>query len=336
MLFVGLALAAACGLAAEPPRGPEQRLLLAFATTRDRRAPPYPVIHFYEHDGVANGRIVGSIPTVGGGTNTTRADMHPSLTRDGRYCAFSAQFGVRDGARLEVWDRKENKLLTRPALNDESKIHRMHPSLSGDGRRAAFTAYGWAGVGPRWDVLVWDFAAGQRLQVPGLNHERSDERMPTLSGDGRLVAYTSNASGGAGGLDIYLYDVDSKKPVALPGLNSPYSDIEPALSADGQLIAFTSDRPGGGGGRDIYLYDRAAEKFMPLPGLNSGVHDQSPSLSPDGRFLAFVSERLAGAGERDIYLYDRKVGRLLPTPGLNSKEDDFDPCLTVLGAASVP
>lgn len=305
------------------------KLLLAFATVRERRAPPYPMIYFYEHDGISDGKLAGKVEPKGGGTNTTRADMHPVLTRDGWLCAFSGQFGVSDGAKIELWDRKEKKLLPVPVLNDEGKLHRMHPSLSGDGKLIAFTVYGWPGVGPRWDVLVHDTAAKKLLELPRLNLEKSDERMPALSGDGRYLAYTSNAPGGQGGMDIYLYDLKEKKPVALPELNSPEMDSEPSLSGDGRLIAFASDRPSGGG-RDIFLFDRVTSQFLPLPNLNTGNHEHSPSLSPDGRFIAFVSERISGAGERDIYLYDRQTEKLLATPGLNSKEDDFDPCLMVI------
>src|SRR5262245_43501354 len=87
---------------------PGTKILIAFASTRERRDPPYPKIYFYEHDGIASGKLLGSVESVTGGTNKTRADMHPSLSLDGRYCAFSAQFGVLDGAKIEMWDRKEN------------------------------------------------------------------------------------------------------------------------------------------------------------------------------------------------------------------------------------
>src|SRR5262249_19166063 len=86
------------------------KLLLAFCTVRDRRAPPYPVVHFYEHDGVANGKLVGSIDTATTGKDNVRGDFHPSLSRDGRFCAFSGQMGIVNGGRIEVWDRKEKKL----------------------------------------------------------------------------------------------------------------------------------------------------------------------------------------------------------------------------------
>src|SRR5262245_56000703 len=37
------------------------RLLIAFATVRERRAPPYPMVYFYEHDGVASGKLAGMV-----------------------------------------------------------------------------------------------------------------------------------------------------------------------------------------------------------------------------------------------------------------------------------
>ncbi len=306
------------------------KLLIAFASVKERRAPPYPKIYFYEHDGVGSGKIVGFIETIGTETNKSRADMHPSLSRDGRYCAFSAQLGVTDGARIEIWDRKDKKLLTLPDINISTNVHQMTPSLSGDGKRVAFSAWNRPGGTPRWGVFLYDAGAKKMMDLPKLNSETFDQRLPALSGDGWLLAYASNARGGLGLTDIYLYDVNEKKAIACSEINSKSTDFQPSLSDDGRLIAFTSDRTGGAGGRDIYLFDRIDQKFLPLPGLNSPDHEQSPSISPDGRYIAFVSERPGGAGERDVYLYDRETKKLLPTPGLNSKDDDYDPCVIVL------
>lgn len=306
------------------------KLLIAFASTRERRDPPYPKVYFYEHDGVANGKLLGSIESPGMGVNKTRADMHPTLSRDGRFCAFSAQFGVTDGARIDIFDRQEKKLLALPVIHGLPKVHEMAPSFSGDGTLMAFTAWAWPGGSSRWSVLLYDTAGKKLVDLPRLNGETSDQRMPALSGDGKWLAYASNIKGGVGLTDIYLYDVQGKKVIALPGMNWKGLDIQPTLNGDGRLIAFSSDRPGGAGGRDIYLYDRVDKKLLPLGGLNSDAPEQSPSLSADGRYVAFVSERLRGAGERDVYLYDRQTQKLLPTPGLNSKEDDFDPCLILL------
>ena len=121
------------------------KLLIAFASTRERCAPPYPMVYFYEHDGVASGKLLGAIDSITKGTNFTRADSHPSLSRDGRDCAFAAQFGVQDGGRVEVWDRDEKKLLPYPNLNESTEVHQVTPSLSADGKWLAFMRVGQAG-----------------------------------------------------------------------------------------------------------------------------------------------------------------------------------------------
>jgi Tol biopolymer transport system component len=330
MRFLPLLLAAALVTAAflpaaEPAQGPPPaKLLIAFASYRER--PKHPNIFFYEHDGVSEGKIVGSVGTP---RPVASAHGHPALSGDGRLCAFTFEKENEIG-QVHLWDRKEGKLLEPPGFHPSPNAQ-MDPSLSADGRLVAFTAWNRpGGPGQGWHVFLYDLTDRKLLDLPGLNDPAADDRMPALSGDGRWLAFVSNRKGGAGLTDVYLYDRRDGKIVDVPGLNSKHMDAQPSLSADGNLIAFVSDRPGGAGGRDVYLYDRAAGKLLPLPGLNSAAHEHSPALSPDGRFLVFVSERLGGEGERDLYLYDRQAQKLLPTPGLNSRTDDFDPCVIVL------
>jgi Tol biopolymer transport system component len=311
--------------AEQAPAPSGHKLLIAFSSYRDR--PRHPQIYFYEHDGVAQGKIVESIPTV-----NNRSDYHPALSLDGRYCAFASEL-ENQTSRIFVWDRQEKRLLDLPAVNDSPNAQ-LHPTLSGDGRLLAFAAWNRAGFSQRWDIVLYDVAKKKLAPTTALNTRTFDERMPCLSGDGRSLAFTSNAKGGVGLSDVYLYDCREDRIIPLPEMNSPHMDVTPSLSHDGNLIAFASDRPGGKGGRDIYLYDRAAKRFLDLPGLNSVAQEQTPSLSADGRYIAFVSERFAGEGERDVYLYDRQTSKLLPTPGLNSKREDIDPCVIVLKGTS--
>src|SRR5262249_24058639 len=94
------AVPGSCGADAAP------KLLIAFASYRDR--PKHPNIYFYEHDGVANGKIVGMV----GGTPAKVADAygHPTLTHDGRLCAFTHEVENRTG-RIVFWDRKAQKVV---------------------------------------------------------------------------------------------------------------------------------------------------------------------------------------------------------------------------------
>lgn len=308
-------------LAAAPAPAEDLGLLVAFSSFRERKL--HPKVYFYEHDGVSKGKIVGSIDAV-----NQRSDYRPWLSHDGRFCAFASEL-ENQTSRISLWDRKEKKLVELPSINDSPNAQ-LSPALSGDGKLLAFSAWNRASASSRWSVLLYDVEKKKLLDLPKLNKQGVDSRMSAISGDGRYLAFVSNAKGGVGLNDVYLYDRKQSKPTDVTKLNSAHSDVEPSLSHDGKLIAFVSDRPGGKGGRDVYLYDRAAGKLLDLPGLNGAAHEQSPALSPGGRFVVFVSERLEGQGERDVFLYDRKTGKLLPTPGLSSKAEDFDPCVVVL------
>jgi Tol biopolymer transport system component len=310
-------------LSAQQP--PPAKLLIAFSSYRER--PKHPSIFFYEHDGVASGKIVGSVGT----PRSADASAKPALSKDGRYCVFTFEV-ENQTSKVLCWDRKEQKLVEIPTINDSPNALLM-PSVSSDGNLIAFA--GWnrpGGPGPGYHVFLYDRPAKKLVDLPGLNSQAFDDRQPALSGDGRFLAFVSNRKGGAGLTDLYLYDRKESKLASVPELNSKYTELEPSLNADGSLIAFTSERPDGAGGRDIYLFDRMAGKYLSLPNLNTASHEYSPSLSGDGRFIAFVSERVDGDGDRDIYLYDRQTQKLLPTPGLNSKTEDFDPCVIVSNA----
>jgi Tol biopolymer transport system component len=297
-------------------------LLIAFASYRDR--PKHAQVHFYEHDGVATGKIVGSIDTV-----TNRQDYHPVLTRNAKLCVFASEL-ENQTSKIFVYDMATKKLVT-PAKLNASTGALLHPSVTSDGATIALAAWDKANAGQRWDLHFFDLAGQKPIDAPTtLKAAKSDQRMPALSGDGRWLAFVSNRKDGKGGNDIWLFDRKEGKTIALPEINSPLADLTPSLSEDGNLIAFASDRAGGAGGRDIYLYDRAKKSYLPFAGVNSAANEQTPSLSADGRYLVFVSERIKGEGERDIFLYDRQAQKLLPTPGLNSKRDDIDPFIVVL------
>lgn len=308
-------------LALQPQDPPPKRLLIAFSSYRDR--PKHAQIHFYEHDGVANGKLIGNIPTV-----TNRQDYHAVLSRNGKLCVFASEL-ENETSKIFVWDMGEKKLVTPPKLNTSPNAM-LHPTINADGTLIAFAAWDKANAGQRWSLNFYDLPGQKVVDVMNLKESKVDQRMPAMSANGRWLAFVSNRKGGVGLNDIWLYDRHEAKVIAMPEINSPLADLTPSLSEDGNLIAFASDREGGAGGRDIYLYDRAKKAYLPLAGVNTIANEQTPCLSPYGRYLAFVSERLKGEGERDIFLYDRHTQKLLPTPGLNSKRDDIDPCVIVV------
>lgn len=292
------------------------RLLIALASFRDR--PLHPRVYFYEHDGVASGQPAGGVETV-----NLVVDTRPSLALGGRLCATAAEL-ENNPSDIRLWDAEGKKELpSPPGLKTETP--EISPALSEDGRWLAFAAWRREGGRGGWDLFLYDLREKKAALLPCSGDE--EEQWPSLSGDGRLVAYTCVRPGGSGRSDVYVFDRQEGKHLLLPGLNTAYRELDPCLSADGRFLAFSSDRPGGAGTRDVYLYDLRAGALVALPGLNGVGPEQTPSLTADGRFLACVAERASGEGERDVLLYDRQAARLLPTPGLNTRAEDFDPAI---------
>ncbi|MEQ8224991.1 MAG: hypothetical protein ABRQ37_21920 [Candidatus Eremiobacterota bacterium] len=134
------------------------------------------------------------------------------------------------------------------------------PSLSKDGRYVAFSAIKLE-VNKIKDIEIklYDTTARKYVVLPGIN-SRGWELAPSITADGRYIAFQSNRDG-VTQWNIYLYDVEGKKFVDLPGLNSPFPDFNPSISPEGKFITFNSLRavvP------KVYLYSMEEKKIKPL------------------------------------------------------------------------
>ncbi|HXV61991.1 MAG TPA: alpha/beta fold hydrolase [Vicinamibacteria bacterium] len=113
-----------------------------------------------------------------------------------------------------------------------------------------------------------------------LTSSPGEETFPTISPDGRFVAYASPASGN---WDIYLLRAEGQRPINLTA-DSPDDETQPAFSPDGESIAFCSTRDGGG----IFLMGATGEFVRRLTDFG-----WNPAWSHDGTALAFATEPIS-------------------------------------------
>jgi Tol biopolymer transport system component len=262
---------------------------------------------------------------LGNGTEYANS-LDLAISADGRFVAFMSSgrnliagreiyethVYVRDrvtGTTEIVSERPDGQPTNGPAAQ---------PSLSADGRYVAFVSYseglvpGDDNLGP--DVFVRDRATGTTTAasvsstgaLPEYINARPQSEQPSISGDGRYVAFSSNASDLVLGddyndIDVFVRDrvggTTRMASVTATGEQASGGDsVWPSISADGRYVAFHSSAgnlsPGGGFGTyDIILFDAVSGVTKPLTiGQDYGEDDSIfPSLTAAGSQVAFAS-----------------------------------------------
>jgi Tol biopolymer transport system component len=203
--------------------------------------------------------------------NTAADETWPRFTYDSVHLAFVRRLpsGQR---RVRLYEPLGDSLIALPGLADTTITgdNDDEPAPNLDGTRIAFMS------DRRGAHDIWLWTRGTNAATVPLLASGGDDIEPALSADGRWLAFASDRSGGAGGYDVYLYDVTTNTLVPLPGLNGAGNDRHPSVSADGDVIVFQSDRAGGGGQNDIYRYVVSAATVSQPAQLQTSSDDVSP------------------------------------------------------------
>jgi Tol biopolymer transport system component len=213
------------------------------------------------------------------------------------------------------------------------------PSISADGRFVAFASdattlvtgdYNRAG-----DVLIHDGRTGETSLVsvaPDGMSGNGDSFSPSISADGRFVAFVSEASNLVrhdtnGANDIFVHDRRSghttRVSVTFDGRQLNGDAYSPSISGDGRIIAFTTVAGNAvptdeNGASDVFVHDRQTGRTVLVSADQDGrLSDRgsfAPSLSADGRMVTFVTDGALVADDRnnteDVFLFDLTAGAL--------------------------
>jgi Tol biopolymer transport system component len=141
-------------------------------------------------------------------------------------------------------------------------------------------------------------------------------REPSFSGDGELIAFTSNA---AGTDDIWVVDSDfATVPVRLT--TETRSETEPAFQPFGNKIAYVSDLGTAAG--ELFLMDTDGSAQQQL--TTTAEDERAPAWSQSGTDLVFVRSAVEGGPGDLVRLSPTGGGEQLITSGLaNDREPSW-------------
>lgn len=268
---------------------------------------------------------------------------HPSLSGDGRYVSFTSNANnlvpgdTNDRSDIFVFDRTARSI-DRVSVDNagvEGNGDSAFSSISNDGRYVAFTSNA-SNLVPgdtnnRFDIFVYDrlTATIERVSVSDEGSEGNNNSLnPSMSGDGRYVAFYSNASNLVPGdtnnqFDVFVYDRSTatieRVSVSDAGTEGNGGSFNPSISGDGRYVTFHSGAgnlvPGDTNNQfDVFVHDRSTDMIQRVSVSDAGVEGNSPSshasLSADGRYVTFFSSAnnlVTGDnnGTADTFVYDR-------------------------------
>ncbi|MEH0447901.1 hypothetical protein QA811_30700 [Streptomyces sp. B21-102] len=270
----------------------------------------------------------------------------PSISADGRYVAFASlarDLVSGDTNRVDdvfVRDRQTGAVtrISVDSAGGQANNASRNPSISADGRYVAFESVATnlvAGDTNRYrDVFVHDLQTGETTRVSvGRDGEQSDSESfhPSISADGRFVAFDSPASNLVFGdtndiHDVFVRDRQSAETtrVSVDSNGRQGDDISqvPSISADGRYVAFSSGAktlalfPDNNRADDVFVHDgltgRTDRISVGPDGAEGNSASRTATISADGRYVAFestasnlVAGDTGGPTDTDIFLYDR-------------------------------
>jgi len=296
--------------------------------------------------GSARAQTTERVSVSAAGLQANNPCHNPSLSADGRFAAFaSAANNLAAGDTNNLFDvfvrDRQSGTTLRVSVSTagvEGNGSSSYPSLSADSRCVAFGSLATnlvAGdTNGQEDVFVRDRQLGttERASLAtGATQGDGKSTEPSLSADGRFVAFSSAASNLVAGdtnavADIFVRDrqLGTTERVSLDssGAQANSASHQPAISADGRFVAFSSDASNlvagdTNGAVDVFVHDRQSgltERVSVDPlGVEGDSDSSTPSISADGRFVAFGSDasNLVASdtnGMMDVFVHDRQSG----------------------------
>jgi len=316
------------------------------------------------------GQITERVSVSSTGEQANQSSRSPAISADGRLVVFASRADNlvdedNNGAQdIFVHDRLTG-ITQRVSLRtdgQEANGDSYEPSISQDGRCVAFSSEASnlvdGDTNNRRDIFRHDLETGETILVSvGLDAEPADgdSDAPSISADGRYVAFSSEAANlveddANWSNDVFRRDLQTGETLLVSfGINGQADGwcYGPSISADGRIVAFSSQADNlvandANGTTDVFVHECdtgvTTLESVDRTGIGSGnAYSSVPAISPDGHYVVFESDAddlvWGDYNEAtDVFLRDRELGATIrvteTSDGVEANGASFSPAIS--------
>src|ERR1051325_2261728 len=283
-------------------------------------------------------------------TNTTEEglSLNPSLSGDGLHIAFESTEDIAHAGGSDFFRALRADLSSEPpSFVQMGGTRAPAPAISQDGSRVAFASKDnplGTNADGNSEIFLFD---GTSLRQPTntspgnlTDRIRNGNFQPSISDDGRLVAFASNRDlvglNPDANLEIFVYDAVTQAFTQLTNSLGTVGATDAKISGNGARVAYIRDNGATASAqRDLILFDRTNGTIQVAAASVPGIaFTYGRAISDDGTRVVFAADS-AAANSTQVYLFDRRSLNLIrPITFLGSRVTDVPLHPTISGDGS--
>jgi uncharacterized protein (TIGR03437 family) len=255
-------------------------------------------------------------------TNTSEEgiNINPSISGDGRIVAFESTEDIAGAGGSDHFRAiRANIAVDPPTLSQMGGTRAVAAAISQDGSRIAFASKDDPlGTNPDGNSEIFLFDGARLTQVTNTsagdiaNRVANGDFQPSISDDGRFIAFSSNrdlaGQNADRNLEIFIYDAVATTFAQLTNSNGIVGCSDAKISGDGAKVAFVRDSgTAPSAKRDLMIQDRTSGAATIIAGqVEALLMTYGRAISNDGTRVVYSGETATNSSQ--VFMFDGRGG----------------------------